>query len=555
MNTDAVDVKAKFFDLLPTAELMDLDKISKAGKKDSKKGKAASGVKSDAASDEPKVRGIEALLPLVQDDPLYVGDDCVCYILHNSRLQMLDSKNKELCEDWRLAGYEKNGKVPSRETVNAGLDLLSAKARREGTQVELFNRVGQKNGKIYFDMSNGKAVEVAPDSWKVIDAPVMFRQLKHQLPQVPPLPGGDIWRFLDFCELPENQKLLFIVTLVTCFVPKIWHPAIHVSGCQGSGKSIFTKLWKKTIDPSLVLLSTLPRKPEDLDILLVRYYGLVLDNLSFLSADTCDRLCSFITGGVIERRTLHTDTDTTILKANSVIFYSSIGSLHSRPDLTERTIVFDLKRVSPERMMEENDLMAEFEKALPGILGGCFNLLAKALEIVPGLKLEKLPRMASYAKWGFAIAEAIGEGRGEEFLKSYQKNSSVQAGSLLENNTFFASIVQIMDEPARNSLSGAFQEIILILAEIAAPGEASNGYKILQKDKTFPTSRGLRTHLERIRIPLEEFGIEFEFDNKRTNRAKAFVTFTKMEVDQDEKVSGLSSDVDDGPVMINGVPF
>jgi hypothetical protein len=551
MNTDAVDVKARFLALLPTAESFEggTGKGSKEEKKAVKQKKSETAGKADAVPEEQKVRGVEALLPLVQNDPLYVGDDCTGYILHNSRLQMLDSKNKELCEDWRLAGYEKNGKVPSRETINAVLDLLSARARRDGAYVELFNRVGQKGGKIYYDMSNGKAIEVAPDSWNVIDAPVMFRQLKHQLPQVAPLQEGDIWRFLDFCELPENQKLLFIVTLVTCFVPKIWHPAIHVNGCQGSGKSIFTKLWKKVIDPSMVLLSTLPRKPEDLDILLVRYYGLVLDNLSFLSADTCDRLCSFITGGVIERRTLHTDTDTTILKANSIIFYSSIGSLHSRPDLTERTIVFDLKRVSAERMMDENDLVAEFEKSLPDILGGCFDLLAKAMKLVPTLTLEKLPRMAGYAKWGFAIAEAIGEGRGEEFLKSYRKNSSIQAGSLLENDTLFASIVQIMDESARNSLSGAFQEIVLILAEVAAPGEASNGYKILDKDKTFPTSRGLRKHLERIRIPLEEFGIQFEFDNKRTNRAKAFVTFEKVEVTKDEDGKSIEQE------LVQGVPF
>ena len=63
--------------------------------------------------------------------------------------------------------------------------------------------------------------------------------------------------------------------------------------------------------------------------------------------------------------------------------------------------------------------------------------------------------------------------------------------------------------------------------EIAAPGEAKNGYMSLQKDKTFPTARGFRKHLERIRIPLENMGIFFKIDSQRTSQAKAYVTFYK----------------------------
>lgn len=524
MKTATDGLKARFLALLPTAEPATAGREAKAAK-----GKNAADHDLSDHQDEPGGRGIDRLLPMLQGDPLYLCDDGTGYILRRGRLFLLDNKNRELVEDLRLDGLEQTGKAPSRETVTTVIDLLSARARREGKPVELFNRCGEKGGLFYYDLGNGKAVEVSPGvrSWRITAAPVMFRQMKHQKPQATPLPKGDPWRFLEFCNLPENQRLLCLVTLATCFIPRIAHPAIHVSGCQGSGKSMFTSLWKTVIDPSSVLLSTMPRKPEDLDLLLVRHYGLVLDNLSALSGDTCDRLCSYITGGAIEKRTLHTDLETTILKSNSVIFFSSIGSLHSRPDLTERSIVFELQRITDDARADEGEVRERFHAVLPEILGRLFDLLARAMEILPTLKMARLPRMAGFAKWGYAVAEALG-GRGDEFLRDYAGNSTIQTGALLERDTFFAAIVQAMDDPGIGSLSGSFHEVLLLLSEVMAPGEAKNGYRILERDRTFPSARGFRKHLERIRIPLEGMGIGFAIDDQRTSRAKAFVSFHKQ---------------------------
>lgn len=485
--------------------------------------------KEPVASVEPEKRserGIDAFWPVVANDLRYHSEDGTEYIKRAGKLFLLDSRNRELMEDLRLAGRDLTGKVPSRETITTAIDLLCAMARRDGEEVELFNRCGARDGKFYYDLGNGKAVEMEPLKWRVVDVPVMFKRMRHQKEQCAPALIGDIRRVLEFCQLPVNQQLLFLVTLVTCFVPRIAHPVIHASGSQGSGKSVFTSLWKSLIDPSSVVLSTMPRKPEDLDLLLVRHYGLVLDNLSALNADTCDRLCSFITGGVIEKRTLHTDLETTILKANSIVFFSSIGSLHSRPDMTERTIVFELERVPAEKRMEEEELFESFRAAIPEILGGVFNLLSRAMEIYPDIKLEGLPRMASFAKWGYAIAEAMG-GRGVDFLDEYANNSTIQTGSLLERDTFLSAIVQAMDDPELFPLRGSFHEVLEVLAKVAVPDGEKNNFKALDKDYTFPKARGFRKHLERIRIPLDELGITFELNDQRTSRGKAFVTFYK----------------------------
>lgn len=482
-----------------------------------------------SSSDEPGGRGAERLFPLLQDEKLFFDDAGASYLLHRDRLHLLDTKNRELVEGLTLLYWDLAGKPLAKEAANTTITLLSAKARQEGKPIELFNRVGELNGLIYYDIGNGYAVEIGPGYWRIVPAPVMFRRLNHAQPQPEPMPGGDSWRFFDFCRLPVELRLLAMVTVVTCFVPRIAHPAIHVTGCQGSGKSFFTSLLKTLVDPSCVVLSSMPRKPEDLDLLLVRYYCLVLDNLSGLPAEICDRLCSFISGGVIEKRTLHTDLETTILKSNSVIVYSSITSLHDRPDLSERTIRLDLERIPKEARRTERRIKADFEAALPSILGGVFDILAKAMLIFPKVELEELPRMADFALWGFAIAEAMG-GRGAEFLRDYTGNASLQTSELLEHNTFFSSIVQAMERPGPGILEGTFQEVLSVLREIAAPG---GNDKALDKDRSFPQARGFRKQVERLRIPLEDMGIAFRFLDRdampHKNKGKAWITFYKRE--------------------------
>jgi len=217
--------KNAFLKLLPSAEPIETTVKSSQ--------KQAAG----PAPDKPKERGFDAFWPVVAADPLYWCADGTEYINRNGRLFWLTSKNRELIEDLRLAGLDHIGKVPSRETIITTIDLLCAMARRDGKLVELFTRCGERGGKYYFDLANGKAVEVAPMQWRVVDAPVMFKRMRHQQPQAEPLQkDGNISRMLDFCRVSKEQQLLFLVTLVTCFIPRIAHPIVFVTGSQGGGQ-------------------------------------------------------------------------------------------------------------------------------------------------------------------------------------------------------------------------------------------------------------------------------------------------------------------------------
>lgn len=41
-------------------------------------------------------------------------------------------------------------------------------------------------------------------------------------------------------------------------------------------------------------------------------------------------------------------------------------------------------------------------------MGAIFEVLSNTMKIYPGVQLEKMHRMADFAKWGFPIAKAMG---------------------------------------------------------------------------------------------------------------------------------------------------
>lgn len=483
---------------------------------------------SASPEESPGGRGAERLIPLLDDFPLYLDDSGTGYLLHNDRLYLLDTKNRELVEELSFLYWTITGKALAKDAAGSTITYYAAKARRDGEALELFNRVGERDGRFYYDLMNGRVVELSAGSWRIIPAPVMFRTYNHQQAQPDPLPGGDPWRLFDFIRVPDENRLLVLVAVITCFIPRINHPALAISGPQGSGKSFAQSIIKQTVDPSSMILSMMPRKVEELPLLLSRNHMTGIDNQSSFTGEIADLLCAAITGGVLEKRVLHTDSDMMAVKVPGVITYSAITSVSDRPDLHERTVRIVLDRIPPQERRTEKTIWKEFGAALPSILGGVFDVLVKAMTIHPDIEdsLHELPRMADFATWGYAIAEALG-GRGNEFLLAYTGNASMATADLLEHNTFFSAIVQGMERPD-GIKPGTFAEVLLDLRKIVDPEGEKNNFKALDKDYSFPKSpQGFRGKLERLKIPLEDLGISYVIAENRTNKGRVLCNFFK----------------------------
>lgn len=398
--------------------------------------------------------------------------------------------------------YDSVGKVPSQNTLAGALQNIHAEAQFKGDEYKLGTRVVQRqNGRILYDLADKKwkAVRVQPSGWDIIsDVPPYFRRYAYQAPQVEPMEGGDIRDVLRFVNIkrPDHQ-ILFLVGLCSYFIPGFAHPVFYFYGPQGSAKTTASKILRKLIDPSVVEVLTLPRKIEELKQALSHYYFLSFDNVGYIPSDVSDLLCQAVTGSGFSKRKLYTDDEDVIriVQANLSINSITIGS--TRPDFLERSVLIELERVSKQDRKQEHEIMGDFERARPAILGAIFTVISKALAIKPTVSVATLPRMADFAIWGAAIAEAIGYSRAE-FLDAYWRNINAQNEEVLSDDPAASLLIAFME--SRDEWTGTASELLATLDGLAIDHHVNQ--------KELPKSgAALSRHLRRLTSSLEEAGI------------------------------------------------
>jgi len=323
---------------------------------------------------------------------------------------------------------------------------------------------------------------------------------------VDPVSGGDPWKVFDFINVGDNHKLLVLTYIISNLVPDIPHPIVHPHGPQGSGKTCLCNIIKKLVDPSSIEAIISPRDPAQLIQVIAHHHVAIFDNLSNLPDWMSDILAQACTGGGFSKRMLYSDDEDIIYKVKRCIGINGINLMISKPDLMDRSILLHLGRIPPNKRIKESDLWARFERARPGILGGMFDALSKAMAIYPTVKLQSLPRMADFCQWGYALAQALGR-KGDEFIDSYRMNIERQNEEVLTNNTLAQAVLKLMAD--RETWDGTVKEAYLALEKAVEPDK--------KNDDTFPkTERSLRSHLNRIQVNLLDAGIRFRI-GKRTN--------------------------------------
>ena len=180
----------------------------------------------------------------------------------------------------------------------------------------------------------------------------------------------------------------------------------------------------------------------------------------------------------------------------------------------DRSLLLNLDRIDPSKRMEEEKLWKSFDKAKPEILGGIFDVLSKAMKIYKKTELACLPRMADFARWGYAITEALGI-KGKQFLKAYQSNIDRQNEEVIENSTLAQSVFMLLED--ESEWNGTIAEAWKELHEKVNP---DGNKSFLRNDYSFPkTPRTLRKYLERIKTNLLDYGISFH-KGKRTEKGQ-----------------------------------
>ena len=403
----------------------------------------------------------------------------------------------------------KKGYTPKKESVSQAISALSANALYEiKERTPLSVRVAKTDETFWYDLSNSdyQAVKITADGWLIEDnPPELFVRLRHQIPQVLPKSNGDIYKIFDYININEN-KTLFLCWMISCFIPDIPHPMPIFHGEKGAAKSTSCALLKKIIDPSSLGVLTLQKAERTMAVNLQNHWFLPFDNVSCINEETSDTLCRAITGSGIQQRKLHTNGDDYIFTFKRCIALNGINNVARRSDLLDRAILIELSRIDEDKRKENSAITKEFDKDLPLILGNIFDILSKAIKIYPNVKLSKLPRMADFSHWGYAIAQALGN-LGETFLDEYKCNYNKQNIEAINSDIVATLLIAFMKE--KEIWKGKVSELLKELTYLA------DREKIKTKTNDFPSQANLLSRkLNSLKSNLKSIGIDFKSESK-----------------------------------------
>lgn len=274
--------------------------------------------------------------------------------------------------------------------------------------------------------------------------------------QVSPVSGGDFLNLLKpYINLDSDTFLLFAVYLLQCFSERDHYAAV-LSSSKGTGKSTLTKIIRSIVDPSKSGVSLMPNSERDLKTLLASSYLVCLDNTSHVPSNFSDILCGAVTGAKAPTRTLYTTCEQTILDLHNAVVLNGIDAIPKKSDLAERSLLFRLQPISTGNRKPYSDLMANFEKDRPAILGAAFDTLSSAMGLLPQISSKHLLRMADAHKEMLAIALALGISE-STFQTIIQKNKQLLESEYANDNHLVEIICHFME--GQNKVSGKSSEV------------------------------------------------------------------------------------------------
>ena len=389
----------------------------------------------------------------------------------------------------------------SRNAMTDAIDTLAARARFGGDVRPVSLRTARHDGALVLDCGNAEwhTLRVDHAGWEMASGgDVAFRRAHRTLalpvPEEPASPKDAFALLWKYANVTPADRVLVAAFILGAFKPEGPYPLLMVSGEQGTGKSTFSRLLKRLIDPSSAPLRQPPKEPRDVLVAAINAWLLCLDNLSWLAPELSDTLCRISTGGAISERTLFSNLDETLVEVQRPVVLNGIEELASRPDLAQRGIHVELEPVTA--VMPESQLFRNFDADAPQIFGALLNALAICIATHDRVKLEPMPRMADFAQWAYAGLPSLGF-QPNDFMDAYRANQDAGLRLGLDSSPVGRAIVTFMD--GRHDWRGTSSELLTALVNVDGTDTRS---------KQWPkTPRALSAGLTRLGPALRSAGI------------------------------------------------
>lgn len=336
--------------------------------------------------------------------------------------------------------FATTGRAAPQQALADALLVLDGMAR-EQDPVDLALRVAEYHGDLVLDLGDvsGRAVRVTRSGWQLVDdPPVLFRRsaLTGALPV--PVSGGSLDELWNVLNVSEVDRVPLTAALVAALLPEVPHPIVALLGEQGTGKSSAARMLAAVLDPSPVPSR---KQPRDVDAWVTAASGswvVSLDNVSTIPAWWSDALCRAVSGDGDVRRRLYTDGELSVFSFRRVLILNGIDLGGLRGDLAERLLRVELDVIDPSARRTDSELAAAWQDAHPRILGALLDLACQVLDVLPGLKLSTLPRMADFAR----VLAAVDKVLGTDGMSRYTGQADSLSADVVTSEPVLAAIVR-----------------------------------------------------------------------------------------------------------------
>ena len=338
---------------------------------------------------------------------------------------------------------------------------MAADAQFGGAKEQpVYVRTAKCDGDYYIDMVSPerRTVRVGKSGWDYVDGgdfrkpgeiPVKFVRPSGMKSLPEPTRGGNVDRLWEAANIKSDMdRLLILGFCLECFRPDTPYPVLNLKGPPGSAKSSTHRAIVGVIDPIEAVFSNVEEGCAENDAMAGKQHVLSYENVSALSRQQQDRLCTISTGGGVSKRTLYTTNDVTNVHLHNPVLVNGIHTVVSAPDLISRTITIELPMMTNKGKNGDGEMTALRGQIGSEVFGGLLDLFVSTLQ-----KLDEIGRPTiSYGRLVdfHHLAEAMSQALGYEansFSDAYKKRLARDSVAAVENSAVGYAVVKFTERP------------------------------------------------------------------------------------------------------------
>jgi hypothetical protein len=410
-----------------------------------------------------------------------------------------------------------DGEPPSKAQLVEFAENLKVWTEMHGERVDVWRRVGRSSDgtltialcddtNTHISISAGKVAPVATGS------DVLFARPPYALPMAMPADGAGNYKLLrGYLNLVDSGFTLYLAWLTYTLA----HPKdasskyLHLvfNGGQGVGKSLAARMTLRLMDPSRVGLQVMSKNVGDLAIAGQSVHLLAFDNVRGFTAAMSDYLCVASTGGDVSKRQLYTDADQHVLRLHFAVILNGIPSFVEQPDLAQRCLTLRLQPMPESKRRSEAAMWADFERDLPAIQKGLFELIAQILAKLPDAQITDPARMVDFSRWLAALELVHGLPQHGPYQAQYV--DALNEGQLdsLRENVLASALMDAVDRLTKDGAEQWIDTPAELLTELERHVSTAT-----QRSRDWPANPiALSKRLQVLQAAFMSQGVEIEF--------------------------------------------